>query len=207
MTTRIFCAVASLLSILFGDHVNGPDYAFLTNKNYEFKGDQKNIKFTLMANLVVLVLVQVKIEVYKKSVDESHRIIDSEENPESNKEYNKRTVRIILGIIFLTLLMTLVWAFQKDDMKGRLRIIVAYNFILTNVLPIVLIKRNQNMYDFCKHQFQIFGQKIFLPQWSTDIHPNLISRSVIDIESNLPSNATGNHKNVENPGPFYLEHI
>ena len=107
-----------------------------------------------MANLVVLVLVQVKIEIYKKSIDGPQQITDDEENQESNTEYNKNTVRMVLGIICLTLLMTLVWCFQKDDMKGRLRIIVAYNFILTNVLPIVLIKRNQNMYDFCRNQFQ-----------------------------------------------------
>ena len=206
MTTRIFCALASLLSILFGDHVNGPDYAFLTNKKYDINNisDQKNFKITIMANLVVLVLVQVKIEIYKKSIDGPQQIIDDEENQESNTEYNKNTVRMVLGIICLTLLMTLVWCFQKDDMKGRLRIIVAYNFILTNVLPIVLIKRNQNMYEFCRNQLQIFGQKILM---TTVINPNLISTSVIDVESNLPSNVNENHDNIENPETFHLEHI
>ena len=93
MTTRIFCGLTSLLSILFDDHVNGPDYAYLTNKNLDrnYISNQKNFKITIMVNLVVLVLVQMKIEIFKKSVDESHQINDNEENQETNSEYNKNS--------------------------------------------------------------------------------------------------------------------
>ena len=194
MTTRIFCGLTSLLSILFDDHVNGPDYAYLTNKNLDrnYISNQKNFKITIMVNLVVLVLVQMKIEIFKKSVDESHQINDNEENQETNSEYNKNTVRIVLVMICLTLLITLGWSFQEDERGNRLWVIVAYNFILTNVLPIVLIKRNQNLCDFCKNQFPFIGQKTSKPQSCTVvIHPNLNSRSKIhDVhveESNVAS--------------------
>ena len=178
MTTRIFCALTSLLSILFDDHVNGPDYAYLTNKDLDRNYQNQNYKITILVNLVVLVLVQIKIEIFKKSVDESHQINDSEENQETNSEYNKNTVRIVLVMICLTLLITLGWSFQEDEKGSRLWVIVAYNFILTNVLPIVLIKRNQNLCDFCKNQFPFIRQKISTPQSCTVvIHPNFNSRS------------------------------
>ena len=101
MATRLFCGFISILLSLIDDHTLTIDYGFLTNRNIEVENvnDHKIVMFVIAFNLIFIVIVQIKIEIFKKSVDG----IDIDE------VYNKITSRIVFSIISLTILINIYW--------------------------------------------------------------------------------------------------
>ena len=152
MATRLFCGFLSILLSLIDDHTLTIDYGFLTNRNIEVENvnDHKIVMFVIAFNLIFIVIVQIKIEIFKKSVDG----IDIDE------VYNKITSRIVFSIISLTILINMYWLIivrlDENPLLSRLWVNVLVHFFVTNLVPLILIYRNEKMYKFCMIQIGNF---------------------------------------------------
>ena len=168
-TIRLFVGLISLISTLLEDMpMDDPILAYLTNNdvNKEKMGDLRMLKFATILNLIVLVFVQVRIEIFKKMVDNrnestTNQITDEEACTNINFGYSNSTFRILLVVICLGFLSVLDWLFRvrgrtEDIFLGRLRIIIFSQFLVGNVIPMILIKRNPNMYRYCVKQFYLY---------------------------------------------------
>ena len=163
-TTRLFVGIMSLISTLFSqDYENGFVYAYLMNKEVSKEVSKlKALKFCLVVNLIVLVLVQVKIEIYKGTLDHQNQTEKEEENQHCSEihfEYKKNSIRISFFIACLLLLWFLYWILivreeMEEPILGRLRFYTVGQFVILNLVPMIVIKRNPNMYKFFVKQFQ-----------------------------------------------------
>ena len=170
-TTRLFVGMMSLISTLLEAPWRGSLIAdYITNKDVDIKNqlELKPLKFVIIMDLLFLVFVQVKVEFYNRMVDHQ---TESEEADEENQDglemnfkYRNNTIRIVMLLFFLGLCIALFWIFRiredkiREEVKvrhlNRLWIFVLGQLIVLNIIPMILIKRNPNMYKFCVKQFQ-----------------------------------------------------
>ena len=128
-----------------------------------------NLKFLLS---IVIIIVQVRIEIFLKRtvvhLNEPNFLEENQECSESNFEYSHTTIRTVLFIICASIVFLLDWVLRISENKPsyeklfylqRLRVVVGGQFILTNLIPIILIKLNPNMYTYCVKQIQLFCPK------------------------------------------------
>ena len=171
MTTRKFVGLVSLISTLWEvyDYEHQFIYIFLINSDIDTEviSRFKPFLIVLIVNIITLLFVQIRIEIFKKTVDQQNESSPPVESPDEENqnclemafEYSHNTIRIVLFIIFLVLMVVLGWMLNttgemQEIVDDRLRIHVCMQFILTNVIPMILIKRNPNMYKYCVKQIQ-----------------------------------------------------
>ena len=170
MTTRCFVGFVSLSSTFMrnfqGHFAHVANYAFLTNK-YGVKIDSMNpygaLQFVVVADLIALIVVQIKIEIFERNL-ENHNQIDKMENGfDENFKYSKGTIRFVLVFTFLFFLFVIHWLlWEMDETKediialSELRLRLVSQCIFMNLIPLVLIKRNPKMYQFCVKKINIW---------------------------------------------------
>ena len=112
--------------------------------------------------VIILIVTQYKIEMFKKSVDEQAKFDQLDEdtnNQESNRtNYNKNTVRIVLSLssvgLFLIILKFFSY-FLTLSVPEYIHLLItscALNFIYNIAIPVTYIVRNENLYHFCQCQ-------------------------------------------------------
>ena len=123
--------------------------------------DHKIVMFVIAFNLILIMIVQVRIEIFKINVDG----IDI--------AYNKITSRIVFSILSLTVLIIFYWLIivrlDENPLLSRLWVNVLVHFFVTNLVPLILIYRNKKMYkffiiqirNFCYVGFYIFYKCLF----------------------------------------------
>ena len=154
-TTRLFVGLVSLILILGEDFKHHFSYIYLTNKNVDKElARWKALQIVLVIDILVLAMVQLRIEIFKIKVDHNTEENENQNFLEMAFEYSTNTIRIVLLILCLTLFVMLVYVLSaRKDMEeltlSRLRIQVFIHFFLTNMIPMILIKRNPNMYKYC----------------------------------------------------------
>ena len=93
-------------------------------------------------------MVQVRIEIFKINVDG----IDI--------AYNKITSRIVFSILSLTVLINIYWLIivrlDENPLLSRLWVNVLVHFLSQNLVPLILIYRNEKMYKFCMIEIRNF---------------------------------------------------
>ena len=130
---------------------------------YPFPLDFKSSVMTIIViNLVTLIVVHLKIEVFKKIAD---RPGSASTYLEINDGYSKnmhRIIVIIICIVFFTLLMCWVFSFnirtdvlpKSDPFISRLILLFIVHFILLNLIPFIIIVKNFKLYNFIKKQIK-----------------------------------------------------
>ena len=106
-------------------------------------------------------VTQYKIERFKKSVDEQANFSqaeEGEENPETNINYHKNTIRVVLILCFVFLLSIIYWLGSVSTVESKslyvqyLRLTSILLFIHHIFIPATFIVRNENLYKFSKSQ-------------------------------------------------------
>ena len=116
----------------------------------------------IVINLVTLIVVHLKIEVFKKTADRpgsaaAHFEIN---NGDGYSKNTLRTIVIIICLVFFTLLM--YWSLnigtdvssESDPFIYRLILVFIFQFTLFNLIPIIFIVRNVKLYKFVKKQIK-----------------------------------------------------
>ena len=130
---------------------------------YSYSIDLKSSIVTIIViNLVPLIVVHLKIEVFKKTADRpgsaaAHFEIN---NGDGYSKNTLRTIVIIICLVFFTLLM--YWSFnigpdvssESDPFIYRLILVSIAQFTLFNLIPIIFIVRNVKLYKFVKKQIK-----------------------------------------------------
>ena len=189
MTTRLFVGFMCLISTLLDCYVNGYErqyiYISLTNMDIdpELISAFKCMQFAVVVDIIVLVMVQIRIEIFKKPTN-IPVVTEDEENPnclETTFEYSNNTIRTLLFImcvILFCLLAFLLLVLPKINNLNlsRLRFTVFTQILLTNLIPLIFIKRNPNMYKYCFKQIQcLLSPKNSVQPSSSNTKPRLSS--------------------------------
>ena len=114
----------------------------------------------IVINLVTLIVVHLKIEVFKKTSERPGSAAAHLENIDGYSKNTLRTIVIIICIVFFTLLM--VWSSnigtdvssESDPFIYRLILVFIFQFTLFNLIPIIFIVRNVKLYKFVKKQIK-----------------------------------------------------
>ena len=139
------------------------EYGFITNQKLEIEINAYKIRVILLILcLITTIFVQVRIELFKKTVDfksESNQmeagnaeIVENHMNFEmSNNTF--RFVMMLLCLIFLVIIDWILRGSKEADnvLLSGLRTSVIIHFILCNI-SFILVKRNPKMYKFCVNQ-------------------------------------------------------
>ena len=112
--------------------------------------------------VIILIVTQYKIEMFKKSVDVKSnfdQLDENENNQESNStNYNRNTVCIVICLIlcsFLVLVYIVIFVRGKSIILEHIHwliFICTLNFINIIVIPVIFIVRNENLYHFSQRQ-------------------------------------------------------
>ena len=94
----------------------------------------------MISDIIVILLVYVRIEFYKR-----------EDNSPNLGSYTLKTLRKVFGLILVFSGFILVRIFT-DFQNNMIRLIL--HFFLTNVIPAVMIFKNENMWSYTKKQFK-----------------------------------------------------
>ena len=141
--TRSFVGFTALISAIGIDFENLHGYEILTGE--ESKDDNlfpvKPIMFSLFICLLILILTQYQIEKFKKSVDSQAQF----------DQMKISTNRIEIGLLCISILIVLFMSLWKTySINKLLKKILIVQFINANVIPIIFIVRNENMYSYFK---------------------------------------------------------
>ena len=159
--TRSFIGFTAMISALMIDFENTSLYQLLTDK--DSKDDNlfpaKPMFFAIFICLIFLITTQYKIEKFKENVDSKsqfHQLESGEGNQEIVYKYEMNTNRIEICIICISLIIVVFMLFLRAESLKFLRILlVIVQIINTNVIPIVLIVRSENILCFFKCECQI----------------------------------------------------
>ena len=145
--TRTFVLFISLMSNIFDSFgIGGHVYNYLTdtipkeNPGYDFR----IVKLIIVINLIVLIFVQVKIELFKRTVDQQIAAIEAEENVSSNMT----TFRIVgaIGLVFMLISLTFM---ANVSIINEFISRIAVQVVITIFLPSFVFYKNQNFHEFC----------------------------------------------------------
>ena len=168
---RSFVGIISITSALISDLKNTVTYHQMTQKSI-CHGDgillqldlPKMLFISPIVGVIILIVTQYKIEMFKNSVDIQAKFdqVDEEmNNQESNTtNYNKNTVRIVLSLssiglffIILKILCSYLTLLSTPNYIHFLMTSSSLYFIYNIAIPMIYIVRSDNLYHFC--QFQI----------------------------------------------------
>ena len=120
----------------------------------------------IIINLVTLILVQLKIEVFKKTANLPKSAAAADTYFEINVGYSKNTLRTIVFIICIVFFTVLFWSFnigsdstnlspeESNLFISRLILVSLTQFTLFNLIPIIFIVRNVKLFKFVKKQIK-----------------------------------------------------
>ena len=161
-----FIAVTTTLPIVMTDLENINNYSLMTGKKIE--NDISIISRTPMIipvviGSIVLIVTEYKIYMFKKCVDSKHQLDEEEEEEERNckqhyckKNSNRIITLIVIAIVFTFVLSAFLYKFnvlsQNDLDVKRLRIIGIQSLVIQNIIPLILIVKNQKLYHFFEAQ-------------------------------------------------------
>ena len=162
---RLLVGSIALTSTLTLNLENMAAYYLLTGKNHENKRFMYSTP-TLIASmicLIILIVTEYRIEKFKKSVDSQQQLYEIQVMGEEEKRncllnyLKKISDRIVFRILFLLLLLfIIIRIFNSAPLKGiyilRLRRISIVNIVMLNIIPLILIVRNQKLFCFFKAQ-------------------------------------------------------
>ena len=166
--TRIFVVFMLTILELIGDLDNTNLYILLTGK---FKSSDSLIhsKPILCATLLctsISIFTHRKIEKFKKHVD-SQRNFDQLEDGEESQEINTMdcelgtttTGRILvaIGCIINTIIIIYMFIKVKDHAIRRLEALLLIHFFNLNVIPMILVMRNENIFNFFKNEIKMYS--------------------------------------------------
>lgn len=146
--TRTFVLLISLMSNIFDSYGEGGHvYNYLTDSTVpkEDPGyDFRIVKLIIVINLIVLIFVQVKIELFKRTVDQQIAAIEAEENVSSNMT----TFRIVgaIGLVFMLISLTFM---ANVSIINEFISRIAVQVVITIFLPSFVFYKNQNFHEFC----------------------------------------------------------
>ena len=157
----IVCLTLTFIEIPHLEHT--VDYCYMMNIEVE----KENFKLTHLVIVLILVIlgligtvfVQVKIELFKKTVDcksESNQMEAGNAENDNDFEMSKNTMRFVVMLLCLLFILLLDWLLRErleaeNVILSRLRFSVIVQFLSCNVI-VILIRRNPKMYEFCVNQ-------------------------------------------------------
>ena len=158
---RSFLVYISFTVALFIDKKNTPFYYIASGKNIENGLSAKSdavqpIPFILTIGVcgMILVFTQYKIEKFNQSVASQQQDVRVEENQNSSNAYRNNTFRIVLIILFV--LLTIVTMYHLLERRPRspdiIRKRTVKEIILYNIIPMIFIAQNDNLFCFMKIQ-------------------------------------------------------
>ena len=168
--TRIFVVFMSTLLELMGDLDNSNLFILLTGK-FKINDNLLHSKPILFANLLcttISIFTHRKIEKFKKHVD-SQRNFDRFEEEEDSQEMNTMdcelgtkgttTGRILvaIGCIINTIIIIYMFIKVKDHAIRRLEALLLIHFFNLNVIPMILVMRNENIFNFFKNEIKMYS--------------------------------------------------
>ena len=165
-TTRTFVVFMSILLELMGDLDNANLFILLTEK---FKTSEnllhsKSFFWATVLLSITSVFTHYKIEKFKKHVD-SQREFDQLEKGEESQEINAtecelgmNTGRILVSIGCVINTIVIVYMFQKMDDHAirRHEALLLIHFFNLNVIPMILVMRNENIFNFFKNEIKMY---------------------------------------------------
>ena len=168
---RSFVGIISIISALISDLKNTVSYHQMTQKSICHGDDillqldlPKMLFISPIVCVIILIVTQYKIEMFKNSVDVQAKFDQLDEemnNQEINRtNYNKNTVRIVLSLssiglffIILKILSSYLTLLSTPSYIHFLMTSSSLYFIYNIAIPVIYIVRSDNLYHFC--QFQI----------------------------------------------------
>ena len=153
--TRLLVGCTAIIAALMGDIENSLEYSLLTGQSKENRSYP--IWIFLMISLIVLIITDYRIDKFRKSVDSQHQFNEeqtAEEEIHCIYYCRKYSLRVVSGILFTfiscIILFIVIFAFQENLDLKRLRKISINYIIMENIIPFVLIVRNQKLFCFFK---------------------------------------------------------
>ena len=139
---RSFVGFTALISVISMDVEDTIGYHLLTgNESNDDLSPFKPLTFAFFICLIILFLTQYKIEKFKKSMDSKAPF----------EQMKISTNRIEIGVLCISILIVLFMSLWKTDSINKLlKKILIVQFINANVIPIIFIFRNENMYSYFK---------------------------------------------------------
>ena len=111
-----------------------------------------------IVSVIILIVTQYKIEMFKKSVDEKNKFyqLDEDENNQGSNStnYKKNTVRIVLCLSSLGL-FSIILIIGKSSIPEYIHwliILTTLSFINIIVIPVIFIVRKETLYHFSQRQ-------------------------------------------------------
>ena len=178
-TTRTFVVFMSILLELMGDLDNSNLFILLTGK-FKISENLLHSKPFFCATVLLSItslFTHYKIEKFKKYVD-SQREFDllekGQENNAADCELGLNTGRILASIGCIINTIIIVYMFKKieDHAIRRHEALLLIHFFNLNVIPMILVMRNENIFNFFKNEIKMYC--LFI------LHYPLIVFNVID---------------------------
>ena len=163
----MFVGIFSLISVLTGDQGNTNVYPLLSDS--DIKNDNlirsKPFIIVILICLITSIVIHSKIEIFKKHVDSQSEA--GEKYQEGNCEYSMNTGRIIIciGSILILIMVFYLSTIETEIKKFYIRrheSLALVQFFNMNVIPMILIVRNENMLHFFKNQIKSFSLYIIM---------------------------------------------
>ena len=184
LVTRFLNISWAIIAHFIDDFLSGgPIYFFLTGVDTGSVSSNYLSKIMLIVIIVVAIIVQVRIEHYKKKIQPQHAE-DVQSDP--NDLCSSRIAVVIVSVVatMCVLLLWFGWSIHGSDSgtaiaKNLVISIVAFS-LLTIVLPCMIIKRNQNMYKFCVEKIQTIAKLVVILEESDESQDDSNSESVDD---------------------------
>ena len=157
--TRVLVGFLALMSTLMTNLQNSHTYCILTDQSV--KDNSNPAMIVKIICFFILIVTQYKIEMFSKYVASKRKFYQIEEggatpspdDQERNCKYNKINIRIILVILCVLFLVTYFLYENTEDLYiQRLKIIVVIVLINFNIIPMLYIATNENMYCLFKNQ-------------------------------------------------------
>ena len=171
LISRSFVTMVSLFMPLLVDMTKSIGFVFLTNQNPNEanKAQHAHIRIFILVEVIFIIFVQLRIELYERNCQSQQNSIQNnldatapdnevEEHAEDEEsaEPNDNKIRVVFWLLFGVLLFHIIWLFTfrsstNDVITSRLKMTLVLQIVLCNVIPLILIYRNPNMWKFFKH--------------------------------------------------------
>ena len=138
------------------------------------------VKMTAIISLVIIIIIQFKIEMFKKSVDSKQSDqLESGEEQFGNCQYLKmETYRIeVLILVFgMLIMLSFYWSLgTSEDLNSNYLLAIVLEKLLNIVFALICVKRSEKMFSFFKSQ--IITWFCCHPHTNTGIIGDLINES------------------------------
>lgn len=152
--TRCFVGFGVLLSVILNDYgKGGPEYSFLTNsvaKKPQGSPTFWLFRLVMALNILLLVLTQVRIEMFKKRTN-PRELIRKTPRKSKNSIFGSKAVAItivLLLIVFIVSLELILLPSNINNLAKVLRTRALTSLIMHVLLPSLWIGKNKKILDF-----------------------------------------------------------